>query len=863
MKINKSLFKNLCLTLVLAAGVVSFTWYGGEYLNFTAYAGNSLARTAKSLLAQVSSSASSPIVSKVALTGSGVVGDSWQVGTTNALTWNYGNFSPAIKTVSLSLCNPITSGSFEYCILMSHGPGQQQNKVLSGDGQTAGTATSLQPLGQAVVSKHINPYYHLSVEEKKAKGATLAAAFSGYRTRIKVCPTDDLGQTPSGARCAYSQIYYVSDPANPPPSSELSVTTFPPTVSTVNISGSGMVSNTRWQVGTSNTLSWTYKDFSSTAKTVSLSLCNPAPSGTNEYCILMSQGPNQPQNKVSSGGGQGAGTASSIQPFGQAVVSNYINPYYYLSVNEKLAKGAKLAAAFDGYKTRAKICPTDATGQVPAGAVCAYSREYYAYDPNSPLWTTPTVSAVSIEGTNFSKTTGWKVGTSNTFKWSYKGFNSVRTVSLSFCNPTTSGSSEYCFLMSRGPGLEQNKVPSYRIGSATSDPALVGVGTTTSLQPLGPNVVSLHLNPNYYLSLEEKKAKGAFLAAAFDGYTTRVKICPTDANGQVPAGAVCAYSEVYEAYDPANPPPRDPTLPVLVPAVSKVTITGANFSATTGWKVGTSNTFGWTYSDFSNTVKTVALSLCNPATAGTSEYCFLMSRGPGLEQNKVPSGTGNPQGTTTSLQPLGPNVVSLHLNPNYYLSLEEKKAKGAFLAAAFDGYTTRVKICPTDATGQVPAGAVCAYSEAYNAYDPVNPLPRILTNKLIRVVWQDWGDRLELKSGPVVEINRAYPGAEPFYVVESTTAPSEGYYTAKLHNDSGIVISQYGISDPYDVHISFPATCFKINHQFDLEKCGIIPEITAKFSCRPEAKRITVTENSTGQVKASVNLAVTAALCAN
>ena len=526
MKINKSILKYLGLTLILVVGVLSLGWHGDEYLSFTVYAGNSLARTAKSLLAQVSSSVSSPIVSSVDLMGSGVVGNSWQVGTTNTVTWSYGNFSPTVKTVSLSLCNPITSGSFEYCILMSHGPDQPQNKVVSGDGQIAGTATSLQPLGQAVVSKHINPYYHLSVEEKKAKGALLAAAFSGYRTRIKVCPTDDLGQTPGGARCAYSQIYYVSDPANPPPSSEPSVTTFPPTVFTVNISGSGMVSNTRWQVGTSNTLSWTYKDFSSTAKTVSLSLCNPALSGTNEYCILMSRGPNQPQNKVVSGDGQVAGTATSLQPLGQAVVSNYINPYYYLSINEKLAKGAKLAAAFDGYKTRAKICPTDATGQVPVGAVCAYS-------------------------------------------------------------------------------------------------------------------------------------------------------------------------------------------------------------------------------------------------------------------------------------------------------------------------------------------------EPYEAYDPVNPLPRTLTSKLIKVVWQDLGDRLVLKSGPVVEINRAYPGAQPFYFVESSTVPTEGYYTAKLYNESGTVISQYGIQDPYAIHISFPATCFKANHEFDLEKCGITPEINAKFTCRPEAKRLTITENSTGRVVASVNLALTAAMCAN
>jgi len=694
MKINKSILKYLGLTLILVVGVLSLGWHGDEYLSFTVYAGNSLARTAKSLLAQVSSSVSSPIVSSVDLMGSGVVGNSWQVGTTNTVTWSYGNFSPTVKTVSLSLCNPITSGSFEYCILMSHGPDQPQNKVVSGDGQIAGTATSLQPLGQAVVSKHINPYYHLSVEEKKAKGALLAAAFSGYRTRIKVCPTDDLGQTPGGARCAYSQIYYVSDPANPPPSSEPSVTTFPPTVFTVNISGSGMVSNTRWQVGTSNTLSWTYKDFSSTAKTVSLSLCNPALSGTNEYCILMSRGPNQPQNKVVSGDGQVAGTATSLQPLGQAVVSNYINPYYYLSINEKLAKGAKLAAAFDGYKTRAKICPTDATGQVPVGAVCA-------------------------------------------------------------------------------------------------------------------------------------------------------------------------YSEPYEAYDPVNLPPRDPSLPLLVATVSNVTITGANFSASTGWKVGTSNTFKWKYGDFSNFVKTVSLSLCNPSTVGSDEYCFLMSRGSGLEQNKVPSGTGDPTGTSTSLQPLGSNVVSIHLNPNYYLSLEEKKAKGALFAAAFDGYKTRAKICPTDATGQVPVGAVCAYSEPYEAYDPVNPLPRTLTSKLIKVVWQDLGDRLVLKSGPVVEINRAYPGAQPFYFVESSTVPTEGYYTAKLYNESGTVISQYGIQDPYAIHISFPATCFKANHEFDLEKCGITPEINAKFTCRPEAKRLTITENSTGRVVASVNLALTAAMCAN
>jgi len=417
--------------------------------------------------------------------------------------------------------------------------------------------------------------------------------------------------------------------------------------------------------------------------------------------------------------------------------------------------------------------------------------------------------------------------------------------------------------MSQGLGLEQNKVPSYRIGSVDSDPALVGAGTATSLQPLGQAVVSNYINPYYYLSINEKLAKGAKLAAAFDGYKTRAKICPTDATGQVPVGAVCAYSEPYEAYDPVNLPPRDPSLPLLVATVSNVTITGANFSASTGWKVGTSNTFKWKYGDFSNFVKTVSLSLCNPSTVGSDEYCFLMSRGSGLEQNKVPSGTGDPTGTSTSLQPLGSNVVSIHLNPNYYLSLEEKKAKGALFAAAFDGYKTRAKICPTDATGQVPVGAVCAYSEPYEAYDPVNPLPRTLTSKLIKVVWQDLGDRLVLKSGPVVEINRAYPGAQPFYFVESSTVPTEGYYTAKLYNESGTVISQYGIQDPYAIHISFPATCFKANHEFDLEKCGITPEINAKFTCRPEAKRLTITENSTGRVVASVNLALTAAMCAN
>ena len=67
MKINKSILKYLGLTLILVVGVLSLGWHGDEYLSFTVYAGNSLARTAKSLLAQVSSSVSSPIVSSVDL----------------------------------------------------------------------------------------------------------------------------------------------------------------------------------------------------------------------------------------------------------------------------------------------------------------------------------------------------------------------------------------------------------------------------------------------------------------------------------------------------------------------------------------------------------------------------------------------------------------------------------------------------------------------------------------------------------------------------------------------------------------------------------------------------------------------------
>ncbi len=141
----------------------------------------------------------------------------WRVGKYKYIYWdtvNFGSYNGATyNTVSLSMCLP---EDLTHCVFMGTAANPTK-KIVSA---LPTNNKSYQPFGLSVIRKWLFPYESLTLSQKLAT-STIVGVFSavkensitiGYKTKIKVCPTNSYGNTPSGVICAYSSYFSLVDP---------------------------------------------------------------------------------------------------------------------------------------------------------------------------------------------------------------------------------------------------------------------------------------------------------------------------------------------------------------------------------------------------------------------------------------------------------------------------------------------------------------------------------------------------------------------------------------------------------------------------------------------------------------------------
>ncbi len=136
-----------------------------------------------------------------------------------------------------------------------------------------------------------------------------------------------------------------------------------------------------------------------------------------------------------------------------------------------------------------------------------------------------------------------------------------------------------------------------------------------------------------------------------------------------------------------------------IPTVQTITMANC-VGGVCAWPAGTTQNVTWQYSGFSITsssastiISTVSFNLCNPA--GTP--CTVFTDNVGNSLNKIPSGLGS-NGTATYSAKIGANILT-NASVRPYIGTGTNQS--------------RVKICPTNGTGQTVLNGVCALSSVF------------------------------------------------------------------------------------------------------------------------------------------------------
>lgn len=138
------------------------------------------------------------------------------------------------------------------------------------------------------------------------------------------------------------------------------------------------------------------------------------------------------------------------------------------------------------------------------------------------------------------------------------------------------------------------------------------------------------------------------------------------------------------------------------PTVSAVSVAGV----ASGWPSGEAKQVSFTYANFSGTTNTVTVSVCHPVNF---ETCLVFSPSP---ESLTLSGSGN-------------SAVSKTHGSLVYQRLVDGDS---LITPYFDASRrTKIKVCPTNTAGVVPAGGVCAFSAPYTIVAPLTPTTYTLT----------------------------------------------------------------------------------------------------------------------------------------
>ena len=504
----------------------------------------------------IANGATTPEVSDVSLKTLSVIEGTGVYGLTigsHPVSWPFSGFNTdlydrnkkwqgRVKQVSISICNPTTSGADENCLLVAR---SAQTTTTTGSGSYNFLVRENLPARLADETDSLRQYY------------------DGLYTKIKICPILSSGPAPLyqipvdvNASCAYSPLLKVvgSKTETVEPGTKVvepeTKATLAPTISSVNVSNlasAGTYTGTsqfvyNWPVGEAHNLLWSFANFGGTTnpvKTVSISICNPATGGTSgvaEKCLVVPMGGGVVLNKVSSYYTASNGRISYELKLGAKMYSVLtpqppVNPDY----------DSDLAQYYDNYQYRLKVCPSYGDGSVVPGATCAYSQYLRVA---IPLLKISSVSIISQLGTPYLDddkkiVSGWPTGEDYSVGWTFSGLGSsvvdkegqarvINQVAISGCNPATSGINEKCNLW------------------LTSSP-----NETSHLLETGPKWYK-RSSP----VLDAKDPEVGNLGQFFDNQRFRLKICPVFSDGsqagQVPTGATCAYSLLLKVVEPYN-----------------------------------------------------------------------------------------------------------------------------------------------------------------------------------------------------------------------------------------------------------------------------------------------------------------------
>ncbi|MFA6476647.1 MAG: hypothetical protein WCV68_04595 [Candidatus Paceibacterota bacterium] len=436
--------------------------------------------------------------------------------------------------------------------------------------------------------------------------------------------------------------------------------TVSPTISNITLNGSATRVNA--PAGSELLINFSYSNFSSTNKAVSIRICRPGSSNCASYSNF-STTEIAPADIFYIGDGPTSGREGTTKMIGPRIYDRLvaldpaITPFF--DMTEK--------------KSYLRICPINSSGTIPSGSTCAYSP-YFLVKPSAPI--TP-VSYPEINSASLSGVSEWLPGASKAINFNYKNLtNQNNTINVKLCHPVNTSN---C------------------VGFASYYP-LTGDGNYSITKTLNSQLYSdLVANQGYYVPYFAKSSSlGHYYSGSTNPYESLLRVCPAVSFSEtLPTGGICA---------PDVPFYTDAGAGDTVPSINNILYHDSSGYGG-DWQAGAAKTIYWDYSYFSSTVKRVSLSLCHPTD---NNKCASWTNAPQTTISSadiVSSGGGAVGGQASTVKSTGANWYEL--------------ASGTgSLAGFFSNRTARLKVCPVNDNGATPAGALCSYGQVFSLKAP-------------------------------------------------------------------------------------------------------------------------------------------------
>ncbi len=629
------------------------------------------------------------------------ISSGWTAGETKSIVFSYANIinDPSFTTVKLSICHP-------YIL----------DRCQSWNPSAPVEALTLPPNagGSQVITKATGPRLY---ERLSQNDPALTPFFDNYQTKLKICPSKSNGDMPAESRCAFSPIFKIMPVCSKDlftcPGGEIVERTgskcefvCPNYLSNLMISDGA---ESEWVQNTSKKISW---QTTGSIPYVDVYVCNADKSA----CIYAQR------NIVNTGIATVLMTKSSGRYVKILVrkpgdISSNLFSQDILVTAPTVSKLTNLVvdigngAENEWVQNTSKKISWQTTGSIPYvdifvcnadKSACIYAQRNIVNtgiatvlmkklpgkyikvlvrkpgDLSSNLFSqdilvvgnTPPAVSIAISGGESSGF--WPAGSTKTISLSYQNFSQTtkaNTVTVKICHP--SNVPETC-----KPG---------GLGVLVEDLDLSGSGLVS---------VEKTLPSDWYRRVveEEDSSLWPYFSSYHGEKKFRLKICPSNSSGVVPTGAICNKSALFQMVEPEESLPEEPPV-VSNPAVSAVTISDID----SGWPSGMTKLVNFNFSDFSSSVSKIKVYLCHPTNS--------------------PCQSWNPSVPTEdfSLIGSGTKTITKATGARLYERLKQNDpALTPYFNNYLGNYLTKLKICPANSSGLVPAGATCRYSAVFS-----------------------------------------------------------------------------------------------------------------------------------------------------